>query len=229
MTRGILIVGNESTLLAAATNEAAERVESFATAVIPNRFLQPAGASLQKQELHEKTALLKWNPSSPISARSLVLAAENQLKQIDNAVLICSPPALYKAAEILTPEEIEILVNDHVKGWFFLVRELLLYFRRLALGSLSLVAPEGGTSKNTLGMHASIDILGPSALTSFRSFANGVLSSVAAADPFSVMGFTGFEAGTEKEFASWFFKMIDEGDKKNSGRWFKYPKFGFFR
>jgi hypothetical protein len=90
---------------------------------------------------------------------------------------------------------------------------------------LSFVAPEtsGGSVKN-----AQTDLLGPSALASFKAFANGIISS-SADEPFRVMGFSGFEAGAEEEFSSWFFKIIDEDSKKNSCRWHKYSRLGFFR
>ena len=223
MTRAILIAGNESTLLSAAAAEAAERVESFALAVIPNRFPLPEGVPPAAEKTGGRAVHLSWNPASPISARSLVLAAENRMGQINDAVLICSPPAVFKAVEALTPEEIEILANDQIKGWFFLIRELALYFRRSGSGSLSLVAPELNGGKNT-----QTDILGPSAEASFRTFAQGILAS-SAHEPFRTMGFTGAEAGAENEYASWLFKIIDEGEKKNSGRWFKYSKRGFFK
>ena len=223
MTRAILIAGNESTLLSAAAAEAAKRVESFALAIIPNRFPLPEGVLPQGEKTAEKAALLSWNPASPISARSLVLAADNRMGRINNAILICSPPAVFKAVEALAPEEIEILANDQIKGWFFLVRELALYFRRSGSGSLSLVAPELSGHKNT-----QTDILGPSAAASFKTFAQGILAS-SEHEPFQTMGFTGSEAGAEKEFASWLFKIIDEGEKKNSGRWHKHSKRGFFR
>ena len=224
MTRGILLVGNESTLLSAAAAEAAKRVESFALALIPNRFPLPEGVMPPQAKTTEKAIPLSWNPSSPISARSLVLAAENRMAKINDAVLICSPPAVFKTAETLTPEEIEILVNDHVKGWFFLVRELSLYFRRVGSGSLSLVAPEIGGG----GKSVQIGILGPSAAAAFKIFAQGIVSQ-AVNGPYYMMGFTGPEAGAENEFAAWLLKTIDESEKKNSGRWHKYAKYGFFR
>jgi len=227
MTRGILIAGNDSSLFAATAAEALKRVESFASVHIPNRFLLPDGRAAISPAIETAAGAipLSWNPASPISARTLVLAAENQLKQINNAIVVCSPPAVFKNAEILVPEEIEILVNDHIKGWFYLIRELLLYFRRRGTGSLSLVAPEIIPSGNK---NAPADLVGPSASASFRAFAQSVLASQAS-EPFQVMGFTITEAGNEGDFAAWFFKMIDESAGKNSGRWHKYSKLKFFR
>ena len=257
MTRGILIAGNDSTLFSATAAETVKRVESFASAIIPNRFPLPEPAAEVRQGrgargepqssrasvgvppaggagvLPPRTEAagsipLSWNPASPISARTLMLAAENRLAQINDAIIICSPPAVFKTPENLLPEEIEILVNDHIRGWFFLIRELVLYFRRCGEGSLSLVVPETPVD----GKNAAADLLGPSASASFRAFASGVLTqggqASPAGEPFKVMGFTTAEAGSEGDFAAWFFKIIDEGAPKNSGRWHKYSKRKFF-
>jgi hypothetical protein len=226
MTRGILIAGNESSLLFAVAAEAAKRVEAFATALIPNRFPLPASEGVTASAaVPEKGIPLQWNPASPISARTLTLAAETRLGRIDDALLICSPPALYRNAESLIPAEIETLVNDHIKGWFFLVRELALVFRLRQRGTLALVAPEIASGG---GRDPAADLLGPPAAASFRAFAQGLLAS-SAGEPFQVLGFSPSEAGQEAGFAAWLFKIIDEAGKKNSGKWYKYARLSFFR
>ena len=202
-------------------------MESFASVIIPNRFPlseTPVGGSPARAETPTGAISLAWNPASSIAARTLVLAAENRLEKINDAILICSPPALYKTADALTPEEIETLVNDHIKGWFFLVRELVLYFRRLGTGSLSLIAPEISPSNSK----TQVDLLGPSASASFRAFAQSTIAS-SPGEPFLTMGFTTTEAGDEGDFAAWFFKIIDEGAVRNSCRWHKYSKLKLFR
>jgi len=223
MTRGILIAGDESSLFAAAAAEAAKRVESFASACIPNR-LQIAGGPPPKTELPAGAISLSWNPASPISARTMVLAAENRLGQINDAILVCSPPALFKGAEVPAPEEIEIFSNEHIKGWFFIIRELFQYFRRSYSGTLSFVIPEIIPH----GKNVPVDLLGPAAIESFRGFARGILA-MSANERFPAMGFTCPAACSETEFASWLFKTIDEGARKMTGRWKKYPKFKFLR
>ena len=241
MTRGILIAGNESSLFTAVAAEAVKRVESYASALIPNRFpLQEEGNMPPLRAEAGGAIPLAWNQGSPISARTLVLAAENRMEKINEAILICLPPAVFRTTGTLTPEEIEILVNDQIKGWFFLIRELILYFRRTAAGSLSFVAPEiqSGDSlykdglvtgmKNSWNRNSQVDLVGPSAVASFRAFAEGILAS-SANEPFGVTGFTGYEAGAEEDFAAWLFKAVDEGTQKNSGRWQKYSRRGFFK
>jgi hypothetical protein len=226
MTRGILIAGNESPLFYAVSSEAAKRVESFASALIPNRFPLPVTEGAAAAPAGSKGSIpLQWNPASPISARSLALAAENRLGRINDALLICSPPAVYRTAETLVPSEVETLVNDHIKGWFFLVRELALVFRAHQGGTLALVVPDIAQGS---GRDPSADLLGPPAAASFRAFAQGLISS-SVNEPFQTMGFSSAEAGQETDFAAWLFKTIDEGNRKNSGKWYKYSKLGFFR
>jgi NAD(P)-dependent dehydrogenase (short-subunit alcohol dehydrogenase family) len=226
MTRGILIAGNESSLFFALAAEAAKRVESFAAALIPNRFPLPAAEGVTAPAtVPEGSTSLQWNPASPISARTLVLAAENCLGHIDDALLVCSPPAVYRNAETLIPSEVETLVNDHIKGWFFLVRELALVFRSRQRGTLALVVPDiiGGG-----GRDPAADLLGPPAAAAFRAFAQGLLSS-SVNQPFQTLGFSSSETGHETGFAAWLFKIIDEAGKKNSGKWYKYTRLSFFK
>ena len=217
MTRGILIIGAESSLFSAVAAEAAKRVEAFAVAMIPSR-LSSEGEQPLRTGIPEKAIPLSWNPASPISARTLVFAAENRMKRIHDAILICSPPAIYKNAETITPEEIEILVNDHIKGWFLLIRELAIYFRRVGAGSMALV--ENAASKNR-DRNSPANLLGTAAAASFRAFAEGMLSS-SLNEPYHTMGFTGSETHANEKFAAWLFKIIDNSTKKDSGRWHKY-------
>jgi len=245
MTRGILIAGNESSLFLATAAQAVQRVQSFAAALIPNRFPQPEDRAVftANPELAKATIPLSWNPASSISARTVVLAAENRLQQINDAILICSPPALFKTAEALTPEEIEILVNDQIKGWFFLIRELSLYFRRRGEGTLSLVTQESGIARTSFiqgraapawSKNTPLDILSPPASASFKAFAQGVLASQTN-QPFRTMGFSTAETGSEDEFAAWFFKAIDDAisgslhANKKSGSWCAFPRFKILR
>jgi hypothetical protein len=220
MTRGILIAGNESSLFTALTAEAAKRVDRFAAASIPGS--PSAGEPAPGAQAGQIT--LPWNPGSPISARGLVLAAENRLERIDEAILACVPPALCRSAASLVPGEIETLVNDHVKSWFFLVKELASVFKARKAGTLALAVPVIGPSG---GRDAAVDLLGPSAAESFRAFAQGLLAS-SVDEPFQVMGFSSSEAGEEEAFAAFIFKLMEEGNKRTPGKWHKFGRLNFF-
>jgi NAD(P)-dependent dehydrogenase (short-subunit alcohol dehydrogenase family) len=168
---------------------------------------------------------LQWNPGSPIAARTLILSAENRLEHIDNAILVCAPPAFRKPAAELPPADIDHMINDHVNGWIFLVRELAAVFRARKSGALALVLSDlnlGGANEGVP------DLLGPPAAAAFRAFTQSLLSC-AGNEPYLTMGFSSTELGEEGDFAAFIFKLIDEGNRRNNGKWHKHGRLGFFR
>ncbi|MDR3174480.1 MAG: hypothetical protein LBU19_09540 [Treponema sp.] len=228
MTRGILIVGNDSLLCAAIAAQAGKRVERFAQVLLPNRLSGPArglrpDAPYAPAESASALIPLAWNPGSPVSARTLVLSASHQLERIDEAILICSPPPFRRPAAELQPLDIEILVNDHIKGWFFLVRELAGIFRARRSGVLALVVPDPGSGRDDQA-----DLLGLPAAAAFRAFTQGLLAS-SAAEPYVTLGFSSQETGDDDNFAAYVFRLIDQAGKRNSGKWYKYGRLNFFR
>jgi hypothetical protein len=228
MTRGILIAGNESALTSAIEIEAARRVERYTLALLPNR-LSGDDAKLGSQRWSaasaEKRIPLEWNPGSPIAARTLVLAAENRLERVNEAILVCDPPSVRTAAADLSLANVEILVNDYIKGWFFLVKELAAVFRAHGGGVMALVSPE---TVGTGDKDDAADVLGATALAAFRALTRGLLAA-ALSEPYHTVGFSGVEAGDDVGFAGFVFKQLDEGNRRNNGKLHKYGKIGFFR
>jgi NAD(P)-dependent dehydrogenase (short-subunit alcohol dehydrogenase family) len=217
MTRGIFVAGNESDLFSAIGVEAVKRVEQFAAAVISR---DGTGAAETGDPQDSRRIVLDWNSGSPISARTLVLQATNKLEHIDDAVLVCVPPAYRRSAEGLSPADIDRLIDDNLKSWYFLVRELLTVFKTRKTGTLALVLP-AISQKNSAP-----DLIGPAISSAFRAFAHNVLISAANA-PYTAIGFSCSDLGEENAFAAYIFKILDEG-KKNSGKWYKYGKLGLF-
>jgi len=222
MTRGIFIAGNESSLSRAIEAEAGNQVEQFASALIPNRF---SGSVKNSAPENEKRLTLEWNPSSPISARTVVLAAENRLEHIDEAILVCSPPSIRSRASELPLSDVEIMINDQIKGWFFLIKELASVFSSRKRGTLALVYPD---IPQFSGKDDSSDVLGPSALASFRALTGSLLSSSHNENYFTV-GFSLSDSGNEAAFASFVFKTINEISKRSCGKLHKFGKFNFFK
>ena len=221
MTRGIFIAGNESALSRAVEAETVNRVEQFAAALIPNRL---AGAPRNSAQANEKRISLDWNPSSPISARTMVLAAENRLDHIDDAILICSPPSIRSSVSELPLSDVEIMVNDNIKGWFFLVKELATVFSSRKRGTLALVYHDIPAA----GKEDAADILGPSSLASFRALSHGLLAA-AHIEPYLTIGFSSPDSGNEAAFAAFMYKYIDEGNRRSNGKLHKFGKFNFFK
>jgi len=222
MTRGIFIAGNESSLCRAIEAETVNRVEQFASALIPNRLY---GSPKNSAPGNEKRLSLEWNPSSPISARTVVLAAENRLERIDEALLVCSPPSIRSKASELPLPDVEIMINDQIKGWFFLIKELASVFSSRKQGTLVLIYPDIPLFS---GKDDSADVLGPSVLASFRALTHGLLQA-ASGEPYATVGFSCSDSGNEAAFASFIYKTIDDIAKRSCGKLHKFGKFNFFR
>jgi len=220
MTRGIFIIGNESALSRAIEAETLNRVEQFAAAIIPNRFSE---VSVRTSEAESARLLCDWNPSSPISARTVIIAAENRLEHIDEAILICSPPSIRSNPGELPLSAVEIMINDHIKGWFFIVKEITKVFKEKKRGTLALVYPDIASSVKD----DAAEILGPSALASFRALTQGLLTA-AHREPYITMGFSASDAGNEAAFAAFIFKALDDAGNKSNGKMHKFGKFKFF-
>jgi len=221
MNRGIFIAGNESALSRAIESETVRRVDQYAAAIIPNRL---SGSSKNTPPEIPQRMFLEWNPSSPISARTLAIAAENRLERIDDAILVCSPPSIRSSAAELSLSDIEIMLNDHVKGWFFLVKEIAAIFTARKHGVLALVYPD----INRSGKDEAADVLGPSSLASFRALTNGLLTA-SANDQYITVGFSTSDTGNEAAFASFIFKSLEEVTKRSNGKLHKFGKFNFFK
>jgi len=222
MIRGILLAGNESVLLNAIEAEAVKRTDSYAIAPISNRFY---GAESRSAADSLARIRLEWNPGSPVSARTLVLAAENRFEHISDAILVCCPPQVHKNAVNLNFADVEMMVNDHIKGWFFLVKELASAFKAKGEGTLSLVYPD---ISETSGEDETPDLLGHSALAVFRSLTRNLLAS-AFNEPFLTLGFTGSETGDDAGFAAFIFKQLEEKNRRGNGKLHKYGKLSFFK
>jgi hypothetical protein len=210
----------DSSLSAAIAAEAARRVERFTAALIPDRLSDPVQRITPAQA---SRIPLTWNPGSPISARSLILAAENRLEHIDEAILVCTPPSVRKQAGELASADIETVVNDYIKGWFFLVKELTVMFNTRQRGTLALVLSDIGSGG---GRDENVDIIGPSVAAAFRALTQGLLSA-SFDKPWQTLAFS-TETGEEDAFAAFVFKIIDEGSKRNAGKWHKYSRLGLF-
>jgi hypothetical protein len=232
---GLLIAGNESTLSLVIAAEAGRRFEHFCAALVPNRLPYPpdarpssagpaaeAGAAADRDGSGRGLVPLDWNPGSPVSARALALAAQNTLGRIDQAVLVCVPPAVRKNAEDLNSANIEIIVNDYIKGWFFLAKELALIFKAQGAGSLALALSDAAGG----GGRDDADLIGPSVAASFHSFAQALMTSSQDAQ-YDVFGFAvpadSFLGGSDPgdNVGGFVFKTLEDG-RRNRGKWHKF-------
>uniref|UniRef100_A0A7C3IFM0 Uncharacterized protein n=1 Tax=Gracilinema caldarium TaxID=215591 RepID=A0A7C3IFM0_9SPIR len=221
MTRGILIVGTTAPLTLAVSQEASKRLESHGLALLgsaesenPLQFPPPP-----------TTIPLTWTPGSAISARTLLVSAENRLSRLDEALLVFTPPTLRTRPDQLDQVQISTSIDDYIKGWYYLVRELSRYFRQRKEGTLAFILSEGPTA---VEKEESPDMLGPVLGAAFRAFMQSVLAS-AGSNPYRILGFTSNDPAQNEDFAAFIFKVLDEDNKRDTGKLHRFGKLNLFR
>jgi hypothetical protein len=86
---------------------------------------------------------------------------------------------------------------------------------------LVLSEPAGGKKDDP------VDLAGPSVAASFRALAQGV-QAASIGEPYDVLAFSSSEAGEDQAFAAFVFKILEENNKRNTGKWHKFGRLGLF-
>ena len=207
----MLIAGSGPELISALAAEAGRRGIKTALSLIPGnsdprRFEHGAAT--------ESPVPLDWNPCSPISARSLILAAENRNGPVVSSIIVC---AAANNAEIrdFSPAGIDFVVNNHIKSYMFLANELTRSFRARRNGTLAFVLLEGQSPA----------ILAAPVFGAFKSFSGSMLAQ-SNTEYLSTLAFSYEEKNIPKinEYAAYIFKTIEENKKTDRAGWFRFTK-----
>jgi NAD(P)-dependent dehydrogenase (short-subunit alcohol dehydrogenase family) len=203
----LLIAGAGKELVSALADEAVKRGAKTALSLIPNQ----SGS----MRLADSPEMLDWNPGSPISARNLVLAAENRIGALTGGIIVCAAPDNADAADF-SPAGIDFIINNHVKSYMFLARELARRFHAAQSGTLALVLLEEPSSS----------LLAGPVFGAFKSFAGNLLTNLNT-EYFRTAAFVCEEkiSPPMNEFAAYIFKTLSENKKLDGGKWFKFTKF----
>ncbi|MDR2658885.1 MAG: hypothetical protein LBC27_02690 [Spirochaetaceae bacterium] len=211
MSDAVLIAGAGAELIAALAYEAENRGAKTAVSIISGKN---GAAQLSDKLVDEKALRLEWNPGSPISAQNLVLAAENKIGSISKGIIVCAAPGNAEAADF-SPAGIDFLVNNYIKSYMFLGRELTRRFRTARNGTLVLALLEEPSS----------GLLAAPVFSAFKSFSNGLMTRLNP-EYFHIAAFSCEEKNPPppNEFAAYIFKTLAETKKLDGGRWFKFTK-----
>lgn len=83
-----------------------------------------------------KGSSFSWNPASPISARSIVLQAENTFETIGTAIIPFDADAFEDSFSKFCPETISKGVDSMILGYMYMVSELLSRFEKYGEGNM---------------------------------------------------------------------------------------------
>lgn len=136
MEQACLVTGKSTELLAEVVGGASDR---------GRRVLVARSGPLETFSPPEGTATVSWNRRSPLSARSVVLHALNLFGRLDEAVVVFSPVRESVAFHESSIVSIENRTDAEVKGYLFLIREIVAHFQKQRGGRLVLVVQEPET------------------------------------------------------------------------------------
>ncbi len=136
MGKACLVTGKSSELLV----EVARR-----TAASERRTLVARSGALETVGVADDVTVVSWNRRSALSARSVVLHAQNLYGRLDEAVIVFSPVRESVPFHESSIVSIENRTDAEVKGYLFMMREILALFQKQRSGTLLLAVlePEG--------------------------------------------------------------------------------------
>lgn len=207
MEQTFLIAGNQAKINTDIAQEILSLKHRALVTLEPEQEGPPIPAGLESN-LH----YVEWNRRSPISARFVILQALNKQIDIDHAVLLYTPRNVKESIHELASATVEEKVDFDVKGYLFLLKELINYFIKRRTGSITFINQNSGP-----------DVLPPvEALLqgSFYKLAESMFSFYENES----FGMRGIETrlSSNRQVAEYVVQMIIENSPRNRGKWIKY-------
>lgn len=184
-----------------------------------NRHLQVFATSDAEDELPEVPdsvgsglCYVPWSRRSLLSARSMLLSVDRDSQGFSRAILVCAPEGVNTPLHQTESALIEQTVDAALKGYLFVLKELLAYFVRRGEGDLTVVWYDGGA-----------DVLPPfdAALASAMQGLVRSLLTFYEEEPVVLRGLHGSESDA-RAVARWVVEQILDRPGKSGGRWQKY-------
>ncbi len=243
MERTVLIAGKEypagSALASAAINHNRKVV-----------ITSPFGAPENEDTIPtEEISTVAWNKSSSVSARSIVLQAENVFQKVDEAVLVFDTACLSPNFNSMTPEICSRAIDTMITSYFYLSLELVNRFIKQGGGSIIFMLKSAPglvdmTSSTTIhGENSSVPvgILPFSAQAAFKALAESTAAKYTEKEELKFFLVNAEYDIPDNQFAGWMFEYLDSAyisktkqDIRHVCQWIKIgskpqTSFPFFR
>lgn len=152
-------------------------------------------------------SLISWNKVSPISARNLVLKSRRTLGTIDQALVVHSLSAQTDELSAASLTQIDAVIDADVKGYLYLLRELIQAFRKQAAGTIACVAHRP----------AELSGIGCGVFEGFVGLVESLLAT-SVSEPFTLNGYVS-ESANLADFAQFIYSGNEEQNPRTRGRW----------
>ena len=102
----------------------------------------------QKEKSPEKekpgVTELNWNKRSPLSSRNAILTIINRFARVDSAVLVFRAGEFNKTFHEMTSAVYDLQVDRWIKGYGYLLKELIQLYIKQKTGSISIILDSAG-------------------------------------------------------------------------------------
>lgn len=184
----------------------------------------------------EEITTVVWNKSSSVSARSVVLQAENAYERLDEAVLIFDTAWFASTYNSLTPELCSRAVDAMISGYLYLSMEIIAKFTKVQHGTLvfMLKGAPGIADPSASGLFRGdssglpAGILPSSAEAMFKALAESIAATYVNNEDIKILLARGEYDTTDSLFASWLFEYLDtlppakgKNDIRHAVQWLK--------
>lgn len=189
----------------------------------------------ETNNMEESESIIDWNRSSAVSARAVVLEAENRVKGLNEAVLYFDEDFLAKHQGKIDAEECSRNADEQIVSWQYLAFELLSRFEKTYLaksgeakpGKIVFLLKEGISGAESVknpalrnGVNAVSGPLVSAAKAAFECFAESVAALYGDRESVNIVlakAEAGSEiAATDETLGSWLSEYLDSVDELKS-------------
>ena len=187
------------------------------TGGLKNLKIKPCGASFSSEVKPEKGAeslSVTWNRRSPVSAGTVVRILSNQYKALEHIFLIYIPGLENSPFHELSSGSIESTIDEQLKGYTFIIRNLLSLIQKKRNISLHIIIYTGGS-----------EVLAPQDAAA-AGYIRSLVSSIFTFYQNEEININGFESSAQisSDFADFILKNCIDPSPKANKRWFRFQE-----
>ena len=184
-----------------------------------NRHLQIFATSDAEDDLPEVPdsvgsglCYVPWSRRSLLSARSMLLSVDRDTNGFSRAIVVCSPEGINTPLHQTESALLERTVDAALKGYLFVLKEIIAYFVRYGYGDLTVIWYDGGA-----------EVLPPfdAALAGSIQGLIRSLFTFCEDDPVLIRGLQASDSDS-RSVVLWAVEQIFDKADKSAGRWQKY-------
>lgn len=185
--------------------------------------------NLDEGQISEGIYPVLWTRNTSLTARSLLLQAENICSSLQEAVLVFDTSWYSSSFPEMTLELCSKAIDSMIASYTFVVTELISRFKKRAGGTLVFVIKRAQTNEaDNEGFSKPVSVLAGMAEGAFKGLGEAIATSYGQEGDIKVVLVKADYGTADSHFANWLFDVLDvpnsvvgKIDPKKGPQWFK--------